>query len=298
MIVDITSKPETLRTARAQSELSLPDEAATCIRDNRVSKGDVATAARLAGIMAVKRTWELLPHCHPLSLEQCEVLVELRGNDLHIEVEVACIGSTGVEMEAMTGASIAALTAYDMLKPHCNAFDLVLGETRLLEKTGGKTDFPRRLRRAQSALVLVVHDPNRMRDELLERANHLVTELEIAGFEDIRCEHLLAQTEEIYAHLNSSTEKLLITMGSSGHRQSDCVPEVCEGLIVRSLPGLIDAARQHGLKRSPFAALSRGVAGFTEKDQLLINLPSTEDGWHQAWSALRTPVLQILNRGR
>lgn len=297
MIVDITGKPETLRTARAQAELQLPEDAATRVRDDTVKKGDVATAARLAGIMAVKRTWELLPHCHPLRLEQCDVDVELRGNVLHIEVGVACIGSTGVEMEAMTGASIAGLTAYDMLKPHCNAKELILGDVRLLQKTGGKTDYPRQLKRSQSAAVLVIHDPNRTRDVLLERSAKLTQALESAGFEPVRCEQLLASPETLDQALSSSKEDLILTMGSSGHRTTDCAPDITRKHIVRDMPGLMDAIRQHGLRRTPYATLSRGIAGYNANNQLVINLPSTSEGWSQAWEALKTPVLHLLNRG-
>ncbi len=297
MIVDITAKPETLRTACAQAELQLPEEAAVRVRDDTVKKGDVATAARLAGIMAVKRTWELLPHCHPLRLEQCDVDVELRGSTLHIEVHVACIGSTGVEMEAMTGASIAGLTAYDMLKPHCDAKELILGNVRLLQKTGGKTDYPRRLKQPHTAAVLVIHDPGRQRGVLHERSAQLVQELEAAGFSVVRHEQLLADATTLSQALQASTEDLILTMGSSGHRASDIAPDVTREFIARDMPGLIDAARQHGLRRTPYAAMSRGVAGYTQDGRLLINLPSTSDGWSQAWQALKTPVLHLLNRG-
>lgn len=297
MIVDITAKPETLRSARAQATLTLPPEAAQTVRNNAVKKGDVATAARLAGIMAVKRTWELLPHCHPLQLEQCEVEVELREDVLHIEVSVACIGSTGVEMEAMTGASIAGLTAYDMLKPHCDAKGLVLGDVRLLEKTGGKTDFPRQLKQPHKAAILVIHDPRREREVLHARSAELAKLLDQAGFSDIRTEHILADADTLGRALDASSEELILSMGSSGHRRTDCAPDVTRERIVRDMPGLMDAARQHGLRRTPYAALSRGVAGYNANGQLLINLPSTSEGWAQAWQALKTPVLHLLNRG-
>lgn len=297
MIVDITAKPQSLRTARAQAELLLPDDAAQCVRNNTVNKGDVATAARLAGIMAVKKTWELLPHCHPLMLESCEVEVALRDNTLHIEVVVSCIGATGVEMEAVTGASIAGLTAYDMLKPHCDAKDMVLGGVRLLEKTGGKTDFPRRLKHPKSAAVLVIHDPDRIRDALEQRSAELARALEVAGFQSVECQQLMAQPSAVQSALKSTTADLVLTMGSSGHRRSDCAPDLTKAEIIRDMPGLVEAARQHGFQRTPYAAMSRGVAGYNAREQLLINLPSTSEGWLQSWSALRTPVLHLLNRG-
>ncbi|MEN8718774.1 MAG: cyclic pyranopterin monophosphate synthase MoaC [Oceanococcaceae bacterium] len=297
MIVDITAKPSTLRSARARSEVQLPRAAADCIREDRVNKGDVATAARLAGIMAVKRTWELLPHCHPLQLEHCAVDVTLCEDTLGIEVEVACIGATGVEMEALTGASVAALTAYDMLKPHCNALDMVIGPTRLLQKTGGKTDFTRQLHRPVSAAIVAIHDPRRQRLVLEERANALRQRLADSGLTPVTVVHVAGTAEALSAALDLRSEALILTLGGSGHRASDCAPEVCAARISRALPGLIAAARQHGLARTPLAALSRGTAGFTASGQLLVNLPGTQEGWIQYWSALRTPLLHLLERG-
>src|SRR5262245_39372840 len=112
---DIALKPTTLRMARAEARLRIPLEALALVRAGAVDKGDVREAAKLAGLMAVKKTPELLPHCHPLPILDAEVACDLESDGLRIETRVRSVAATGVEMEALTAASAAALCAYDML---------------------------------------------------------------------------------------------------------------------------------------------------------------------------------------
>lgn len=141
-MVDVGSKPVTRRTATARSIVVLTDEILLHFEneDIHTKKGPVFQTAIIAGVMAAKKTGELIPLCHPLGLENCQVSISLNEKR---EVEILCMasltGKTGVEMEALTGASVAALTIYDM----CKAFshDIVIRETRLVEKSGGKRDF-------------------------------------------------------------------------------------------------------------------------------------------------------------
>jgi len=140
-MVDVTAKAVTLRTATAESRVRFPAEAASALREAgfATKKGPVFHTAIIAGVMAAKRTHELIPFCHPLGLEKCEVTIAMDGEQ---EAVVRCTVSvqhkTGVEMEALTGASVAALTIYDMCKALSHA--IVIVETRLLEKRGGKRD--------------------------------------------------------------------------------------------------------------------------------------------------------------
>ena len=135
-MVDIGEKPETLRQAIAQSKIRM-SAAAKAALEKGSSKGDVFAAARLAGIMAAKKTAELILLCHPLGLSHVEVNIELRAAYVDIRVVAENTGKTGVEMEAMTAASVAALTVYDMLK----AVDrgMTIEQVRLLRKSGGKS---------------------------------------------------------------------------------------------------------------------------------------------------------------
>jgi cyclic pyranopterin phosphate synthase len=136
-MVDVSGKEPTLRTARASGCIKMEPATLSLIRDRRLAKGDVLEVARLAGIMAAKRVGELIPLCHPLGLDSVEIALDPVPPDaLRIEVTVKMHGRTGVEMEALTAVSIAALTVYDM----CKAVDrhLVIGPIQLDEKTGGR----------------------------------------------------------------------------------------------------------------------------------------------------------------
>ena len=137
-MVDVGAKEITARMARAESFVTMQPETLRQILDKRVAKGDVFEVARLAGIMATKRTADLIPLCHPLGIDAVDVaLSAVNETTVRIEATVRVHGRTGIEMEALTAVSIAALTIYDM----CKAVDrgMTLGPARLLEKLGGKS---------------------------------------------------------------------------------------------------------------------------------------------------------------
>ena len=137
-MVDVSAKAVTLRTAVAESRVRFPAAVARTLRDAdfATSKGPVFHTAIVAGVMAAKRTHELIPFCHPLGLERCDVVVEMHDDEAVVRCTVALHHKTGVEMEALTGAAIAALTIYDMCK--ALSHEIVIAETRLIEKQGGK----------------------------------------------------------------------------------------------------------------------------------------------------------------
>ena len=136
-MVEVGDKEITRRSATAEGRIYLSPEALKKVRDRSAKKGDVLTVAQIAGIQAAKRTGELIPLCHPLPLDGVDLLLEPRDNHVHILATVRCTGRTGVEMEAMTAVSVAALTVYDMLK----AVDrgMYIDGVRLLEKSGGRS---------------------------------------------------------------------------------------------------------------------------------------------------------------
>jgi cyclic pyranopterin phosphate synthase len=140
-MVDVGAKQVTARSAVAESRVRLPAEVARTLREAgyATAKGPVFQTAIIAGTMAAKRTHELIPFCHPLGLEKCRLEIGADGNDIVIRCEVAVHHRTGVEMEALTGASVAALTVYDMCK--ALSHDLVIDGTRLVSKRGGKSDY-------------------------------------------------------------------------------------------------------------------------------------------------------------
>lgn len=139
-MVDVAGKSVSFRTATAVAEVVLPEHVAETLRTAGyvTPKGAVLSVARLAGVMGAKQTSSLIPLCHPLMIEGCDVSVTSAGNSLHVECKVSCTGKTGVEMEALTGATIAALTIYDMCK--AMSHDIILHEVRLVSKRGGRSD--------------------------------------------------------------------------------------------------------------------------------------------------------------
>lgn len=141
-MVDVSHKSVTKRFAHARSSILLPKEVSVLFKDGDIcsKKGPVFHTAIIAGTMAAKRTSELIPFCHPLNIEDCQIDIELTPQDrCVIDCRVVISGKTGVEMEALTGASVAALTVYDMCKAASK--DMVIEETKLIEKTGGKSDY-------------------------------------------------------------------------------------------------------------------------------------------------------------
>lgn len=136
-MVDVGGKAETRRSARAAGRIAMSPAALAAIRSGEAPKGDVLAAARIAGIMAAKKTAELIPLCHPLPLDTVEIGFAFAEDALDVTAEVALSGRTGVEMEAMTAACVALLTIYDMAKALDKA--MVIGDVRLLEKRGGKS---------------------------------------------------------------------------------------------------------------------------------------------------------------
>jgi cyclic pyranopterin monophosphate synthase len=140
-MVDVSEKSATKRTAVAESRVKFPPNVAAALRENdlRSAKGPVFDTAIVAGVMAAKRTHELIPFCHPLGLESCRVVIDLEGDTAVVRCTVSVHHKTGVEMEALTGASIAALTIYDMCK--ALSHDIVISETRLIAKDGGKSAY-------------------------------------------------------------------------------------------------------------------------------------------------------------
>jgi len=143
-MVDVSNKKVTKRLARAQASIFLGKEIISRMQGNELitEKGPVFQTAIIAGVMAAKKTHELIPFCHALNLEDCKITIEVKKQRAIIKTETVITAKTGVEMEALTAASVAALTIYDMCK--ALSHEMVIEEIKLLEKTGGKKDFSRK----------------------------------------------------------------------------------------------------------------------------------------------------------
>jgi len=146
-MVDVSEKRITKRVARAQAVVQLGKKIVSQMKGDELitKKGPVFQTAIIAGVMAAKRTHELIPFCHPLALEDCKIRITVKKNKAIIATEAIITSKTGVEMEALTAASVAALTVYDMCK--ALSHNIIIEEIKLMEKSGGKKDFVRKLRK-------------------------------------------------------------------------------------------------------------------------------------------------------
>ncbi|HNP19888.1 MAG TPA: cyclic pyranopterin monophosphate synthase MoaC [Fulvivirga sp.] len=140
-MVDVSSKSDSKRVAIAESIVTVNDDIMALLKGDDIitKKGSVFHTSIIAGVLGAKKTSELIPFCHQLNLTNCKIDIKVKGNDIIIHCKATTIGKTGVEMEALTGASVAALTIYDMCK--AMSHEIVIKETRLISKTGGKSNY-------------------------------------------------------------------------------------------------------------------------------------------------------------
>lgn len=293
---NVGMKPETLRSATATASFHAPSHCLQRIADRDTEKGDPQASARIAGILAAKRTDELLPLCHPLPIHAAEVHFSVQADRVVIKAEVHTIGPTGVEMEALTAASMAALTLYDMLKPYAEPAELSIGETRLLEKTGGKSHYKRALKQPLSASVLMVSDPVADGNKPDTAGSHVANGLEKAGFAPLNYEILADDAERVRetveAHVDAGTH-LIVTVGGTGIGPKDRVVETVEPMLTTPMPGLMETARAFGQRRTPYAVLSRGVSGFIN-NSLVLTFPGSRTGAEETLAALLPSLIHIL----
>ncbi|MCI0749281.1 MAG: bifunctional molybdenum cofactor biosynthesis protein MoaC/MoaB [Nevskiales bacterium] len=294
---DLTLKSSTLRTARAAGTLILPPAAVALVRDRQVDKGDVREAARIAGLMAVKKTPELLPHCHPLPILNTDIDVQCTPTGLAITATVCTLAATGVEMEALTAVSIAALCAYDMLKPHVPQEQMRISELRLLEKTGGQSQFHRRLARPVSAAVIVLSDTVASGRKPDTAGRAVQTALQSAGFDPVAYEVLPDEPERLAPCLKTHLERsvsVIATVGGTGLGPRDRTVETVRPLLTLEVPGLMEAARSFGQARTPYAMLSRGIAGFSG-NTLIVTFPGSRRGAEETVAALLPGLIHLLD---
>ena len=262
-MIDVTTKPTTLRRAVAESTVEMRPETVAAIRAGDIPKGDVAEMTRATAMLGLKRTPELLPFCHPIPVDFAEVRVELEETTVRIQVEVAAIARTGVEVEAMTGAAVAALNVYDMVKPVDQTAHIA--RVRLLEKSGGASDFKYRGDRELRAGILVVSDrtaagKSEDRAGAAVRAGLEAHGVTVAGFEIVPDEPEQV-ADQVQRWADKESFDLVFTVGGTGLGPRDSTPEALRPLLDREIPGIAEAVRAYGQERTPYASLSRTIAG-------------------------------------
>jgi molybdenum cofactor biosynthesis protein MoaC len=291
---DITSKPETLRSATAQAVLESAPEYIDLLARRLTDKGDALEAARFAGTMAAKRTWELIPLCHQIAMSVVTIDYEFAETRVTVIARVQAIAATGAEMEAITAASVAAITLYDMLKPHAGT-DIVIGEVKLIEKTGGKSQYLRHLTRLRKATVVLLSDSVSAGTQHDVSGARACERLLGAGFEvigPILLPDEPARLQQVMREQCKSAD-LVLTVGGTGISPRDTTVDAIAGMLDRQLPGMAETARAFGQRRTPFAMLSRAIAG-TIADTLVITVPGSVHGVEEYLDALLPGIIHAL----
>jgi cyclic pyranopterin monophosphate synthase len=289
-VINTSQKVETLRVARAEAVLRASPEALSALRENRVPKGDALDMARAAGILAGKRTFELIPLCHPLPLDQVDVSFEFIDGAVRVIGEATVTARTGVEMEALMAVSVAALTLYDMLKPIDKSMEIT--GIRLIEKRGGKSDF-KASESGYRAGVIVVSDRVSRCESLDESGLRLKEFLQERAVEVVFERTVPDEGPEIAAAVKAAHAArcdLILTTGGTGLGPRDVTVEAVRPLLEREATGIAEAMRAHGTRRHPYAMLSRGVAGCLG-GSLVLTLPGSPAGAVESLAAVFPAVL-------
>lgn len=298
-MVDITHKIITQRSATAQAIVKVGTPATMqAIVNKTVPKGDVLEVARTAGLFAVKNTSNAIPDCHPMPIEYTRIQFECLEDSVLIEVTVKAIYRTGVEVEAMHGASIVALTMYDMLKPIDKQVEI--STIKLLHKKGGKSDFGSKEKLDLSVAVIVCSD-SVSAGKKEDRAGKVITDkVTNLGLKVSHYAIIPDQIDAIQTTINQLCEDkkdLIILTGGTGLSNRDVTPEAVLPLLDRRIPGIEEAIRSYGQQRTPYAMLSRSVVGF-KGNTLIMALPGSTAGASESMDAVFPSVLhlfQLLN---
>jgi len=291
---DITTKPTTLRSATATGEIRVTGVGAELITAGRVAKGDVYECARIAGLLAIKQTPNLLPHCHPIPILDAEVAFEMGDESLAITATVRTVAATGVEMEALSAVTQAALCVYDMLKPYVGD-ELEILAVRLDRKTGGKSQFGRAVE-AASAAVIVLSDKVASGKKADTAGRSVAEAMEEAGFEvayEVLPDDAEALRDRLDGHVADQGVDLVLTVGGTGVGPRDVTVETVQPLLTTALPGLMEAARSFGQARTPYAMLSRGVAGLVGTT-VVATLPGSRRGAEESLAAVLPGLVHLI----
>lgn len=290
-MVDITHKSNTLREATAQAivRTSSP-ETIERIKTGQIPKGNVFEMAKAAGLLGVKKTPELLPDCHPLPIEYTGIEYDIQGLDIIISITVKTIYKTGVEVEAMHGASIVALTMYDMLKPIDKQVEI--STIKLLKKSGGKASYKTNTEGLHAQIVVCSDSVSRGEKE--DRSGKLIVS-KMQSFGLTTGYHVIPdEPTEIESFVKNQAADLLIFTGGTGVAPRDVTPDTIRPLLDTTLAGVEEQMRRYGQERMPYAMLSRSVAGIRH-GKIILALPGSTKGAQECIDAVFPHLLHVFH---
>jgi molybdenum cofactor biosynthesis protein MoaC len=293
-MVNITHKSSTLRQAIAVGILTVSkQETIDAVVQRTVPKGDVFEFSRAAGLLACKKTYEVIPDCHPLPIEYTKISHEIDGLSIIIRVEVHTIYKTGVEVEAMHGVAITALTMYDMLKPIDPGIEI--STIKLDQKKGGKSDIKYAYPETVKVAVITCSD-SVSRGIHEDKSGEIIVQKLAKHKLSVSCKEAIPDEFEVIQlkakQLINEGYQLLLFTGGTGLSTRDITPDALAPLIDREVPGVMEAARNYGQQRTPYAMLSRGIAGFAG-ETLIITMPGSPRGAEESMDAIFPYILHV-----
>lgn len=298
---DISHKQITLRSARAVAIIFCSEQSIQLINSNALPKGNLFDVARAAGFLGAKLTPQLLPHCHPVTIDGMEFSFEFLNKDKHqdlveahaltrtgilVHAEAKSIGRTGIEMETLTAVSVAALEIYDMLKPVDTKLEI--GHIKLLDKKGGKSDRSRFTEESPSCAVLVCSDSTAS-GEREDKSGLLISEmLKDVNASVVHYKILPDEKDAIQQQIKdwvAEDIQFIFTTGGTGLGPRDNTVSAVREILERDADGITEAIRSFGQMRTPLAMMSRSVAGSIAKT-LIVTLPGSSNGAKESLQAI------------
>lgn len=295
---DVSEKILTLRIAEARALLRLSPSTIEKIKNQTLPKGNALEVAKVAAIQAAKNTHLIIPYCHQIPIDFVGVEFELDEDFICVHTRVKAIYKTGVEMEALTSASVAVLTIYDMVK----MFDELaeIESVTLTSKSGGKSDFIKHSQCSALKACAIVLSDSVSQGSAVDKSGHLIVDLlQEMGFLKENIEYLVLPDDEkqlsqaVTERIDSKGLDLIVTTGGTGVSAQDKTFECLQSLIEKPLPGVAEAIRSYGQIRNPLSMLSRQTAG-TRGKALIVSLPGSQSGVRDAMKAAFPHILHGL----